>query len=199
MQKPKIGVDIDGVVLNILDPCTENMKVISPEFEPEDWKRYYLRNFFQPDGEDADAAIANEWLVGNLYEEQKLVPYAIESLRVLAKKYKVYFVTNRDNSLKTMLATFDSFARFSIPYETIFFAADKPKVIKRLQPLFFIEDNLETSLKIAEVCQCFLFDYPYNRHVQEHQQNGRIIRVGSFEEKNWWPCLLGELKAREMI
>lgn len=198
-HKPKILIDIDGICLDILSPCVRKVQIVAPAFTAEDWKRYYLRDFYPEDRENVDAAIAYDFIHGDVYETQKALPYSAECLQILAEKYTPCFATSRDDSLKTMQATFSAFQRFGIPYQTIFFAADKIAIARKLKPKFCIEDQLETALKIAKVCQCYLFDYPYNRHVARQQENGRLIRIGNFNEKNWWYVLLGELKARKMI
>ncbi len=182
--KRKIGIDIDGVVVNFMEGYLKfhNLKY-KTFFNLEDITHYHLwecgihssrKNFIR---EILDFQNSNEF--GGL----KLIEGAKFGLNEISKKYRIYFITSR--AIETKEKTIDFFYKHfpKNGYEFIFSGEvygglAKSEICNKLQIEKMVEDNAEYALGCAKKgIKTLLLNKPWNRNYRKHKN---IIKV-----QNW--------------
>jgi uncharacterized HAD superfamily protein len=108
--------------------------------------------------------------------ELDVVPGAVEALKVLKPRYNVILVTSRNLVIREK--TRDWLRANDIRHDSLVFESAKHTTNHSFD--FFIEDNGESALSLAEAgIHTFLFDYPWNRYVDAHP---KISRVHGWDE-----------------
>ena len=108
--------------------------------------------------------------------ELEVIPGTVEALSLLKQRYQIILVTSRNPLI--VEKTQEWLRLNGIPHDYLVFEKEKHQTGHSFD--FFIEDNGESALSIAEAgIPTFLFDYPWNRSLSEHPN---IVRVSGWDE-----------------
>jgi uncharacterized HAD superfamily protein len=174
-----LGVDIDNVISST-DPAMRRIfqDICGVRLEQEQIVHYqYHRCGVTPEQEAAALEVFRDVACSDL----DVVPGAIEALHLLQSRYRLVLVTSRNPVIEDKTDYW--LHAHGIPHDLLVFEKEKHRAGHDFD--FFIEDNGEFALALAEAgIPTFLFDYPWNRWVNDH---ARITRVSG------WADVLAEL------
>lgn len=187
-MKPKIGIDLDQVVFNLIGSFIEAAKFVGgnpPSLE--NWREYSVDNNCPRIITDS---VFKVFSGRRFFADLNLIPYSAESLKSLSKYSKLFAITARQKTKYypphlVVKDTQTSLENSGIYFSELIFDDDKERVSRVLSLDFMIEDNLENALAVSRVCPVYLFDYPYNRKGRE-SANGNLRVVKGFEDETWW-------------
>lgn len=158
----KIGVDIDGVLADIVD-CI--LPLLSRELgRAVDVEEITVYGFGDALGipEDRVQALLDELLVVGLYEQAPPVAGAREAMELLGG-HDVWLVTSRPEAVRE--ATLWWLRHHGVAYGQLVFAPAHRKALADDGFDLFVEDNLDTALALSrEGIHVLLFDRPWNRN-----------------------------------
>jgi len=161
-----LGLDLDGVLCDIGPSVSRR---IASQFgvvsHPDTWRTYDLRRLRLGVPEAHFTAFLDEiFSEPRLYAEAPLAHGAAGGVRALASAgWSLCAITARPRTIAD--ATLEWLARHGLPVDSVHHtsAGHKSEVAASLGVVATIEDNpLEAEL-LAEVCQSWLLDRPYNR------------------------------------
>lgn len=110
------------------------------------------------------------------------VPGASQALNWLSRVFEVVIVTSRPIGCKRQTA--DWLKRNQMTYDDLVFEKQKLSLVRG--SAFLVEDSGETAVQSSRYCQVYLFDYPWNRFVN----NPNVRRVRG------WGDVLEDIKYR---
>lgn len=192
-NKKVIAVDLDEVLSTQLETIRLfNNKHYGSSHTPEDytieapyWR--YFESVWQVDDAEGDRRVEHYISSGGL-SDQGTVPGAIEAIKKLKRRFKLVIVTNRLQSHADETHRWLN-RHFSKIFDDVRFtsvwgdkgSSAKAKISKDIGADYFIDDNLNHCLAVAEEeITCLLFgEYGWNR---EEVKNKKIIRVKNWDE-----------------
>ena len=192
MEKRKIGIDIDEVVVEFVKGY---LKIYNKKYnQNKSFENIFCYDLWIPLGitREEAFAISNRFYDSEDFENISLVDGAGEGIEKLSKKNKLFFITSRPVKIKEKT---EQFFKKNFPYLplNLIFSGDiwgsqekkKPIICKKLGIEIIIEDNINYALDCASVgVFTYLLDKPWN---QNGNLNNNMIRVKNWEE------ILGEL------
>lgn len=164
----RVALDIDGVLANILQEIRrmwgtprvpsaysiEEMYPHIPVYEIQDW---------------VHSPVSYRHLIP--------VPGAQAGVAALMNKHDVILVTSRPVFTTRETEAWLARNKFPPTLRVVYTTAHYKDLIASLEGVhMFVEDRLDTANRLAEVCTCYLFDWPYNKGPS------RAIRVSGWEE-----------------
>ena len=173
-SKRILGVDIDNVVAQT-DPAIR--KTLEDVFDVYLDQRQIVHYEYHRCGITKE----QEQRVLEIFRDEtctelEVIPGAVEALNFLRQRYRIVPVTRRNPLIGEKTQEWLRLNR--IPHDHLIFEKQQHQTGHSFD--FFIEDNAESALSIAEAgIQTFLFDYPWNRSLSEHPN---ITRVSGWEE-----------------
>ena len=186
IKKLRIGIDLDDVVFDFVNFLLLNYeKEFKKKILFEDITSFYFAPIFNFSEEECFAFIKQILSKKNV-ENLQLLEGAQNSINLLAKVHKIYFVTSRvfrEGTLKSLKKHF-----VEIDFELVFSSnpyaktkgRTKGEICKELGINFMIEDSKEHSEICAEKgIKTFLLNKPWNKECKEHEN---IIRVNGWNE-----------------
>lgn len=170
----RIGIDIDGVVVDILDECVKFLKECFIITERDKITKYNLWEQFPVSKEET----MKHWKNVTAYDRCKFMKDAIYAIDLLSlSNNEIYFVTARPNEVARY--TVNWLRDIKIPYNNVLFTTDKELIVRNYGIKVFIDDNADTCNKLADVCRrTYVFDAPYNRV----PMNPKVKRVSSWAD-----------------
>lgn len=184
----KIGIDIDGVMLDmqkyILDNIPKYFDKHGIEYttHPE---IYESKEMFEVSAQDYDAFWAENYLK---YVQETLPREGLcECLEFLKKNgHEIHIVTARavapDEKFPVELIermTYDWLDKHNLVYDEIVFTADKAGYIRENDIKVMIEDNPRNIEKIVQACDVICYECEYNKDVANKYENVIL-------ENNWF-------------
>lgn len=156
----KIGLDIDGVLLDIIPAFNQAAELFG---KTPNWKRY--DGGFKPD----EWKLIHDCAFNSFVENCQPYPEAVEVLRRWAKFNELTYITSRCSQQGSPYIqseierlTKSQMKRWFPPGEVIF-TQDKVKVVREREIDLMVEDYLINAKKINQFVHCFLIDRPWNR------------------------------------
>lgn len=172
----RIGIDLDGVTVEILDECVRFLKSKFIETTAEKITSYHLYEQFPVSREET----MEHWKNEDAYHHVKFKPDALRTIDLLSRnRHPIYFVTHRPNEVARY--TVNWLRVNKIPYNNVLFTDNKQLVASNYMLNVFIDDNIDVcnSLILNPCRKVYLFDAPYNR---KGRIDGRVIRVKSWND-----------------
>jgi 5'(3')-deoxyribonucleotidase len=164
MEKPKIGIDIDGVLADFNSSFVKLVKTeigITLPNIPYSWD--YAGDFL------TKQQIYRVWdkiKKGTFWSSLEPLGNIERFLSRFYAMYDLYFITNRPGyGAKSETEWWlNQYGRISFPTVlTVEDKKDKAAIIKALRIYAYIDDNFETCEATSRVTNTFLLDAPYNR------------------------------------
>lgn len=173
--KPKLGLDLDGVVYDFINP----------------FDNFLIKKGYAPIQEDYDRGLTRPDMVIQLLDFNTTHPFlwippckdSIEVIDALNEKYDISIITSRNWCPNGIRDTIERLKKDKINYQNIRFATQKGKVARKLGLDYFVEDTLKNAIEITENSDCLLYlvDRPYN----QGETNDYIKRIESLYELLW--------------
>lgn len=88
------------------------------------------------------------------------IPDSLRAIRKLAEKFRIVYVSARPAWARGR--TVEWFQMHQLPPGPLYLTKDKAKVMRKLRPLFAIEDSPEEIARISTVCPVLVIGQPYN-------------------------------------
>jgi uncharacterized HAD superfamily protein len=173
-NKAILGVDIDNVIADTDRAIRKTIRdVFGVSLRQEEVVCYeYHRCGITKEQEQKILEIFRDTTCSELF----VVPGAVEALKRLQQQYEVVLVTSRNPVI--VEKTRDWLRWNEIPHDHLIFEKEKHQTGRTFE--YFIEDNAESALSLAEAgVRTFVFDYPWNRAMIEHPN---ITRVRGWHE-----------------
>lgn len=165
----KVGLDLDGVIYNFIDPFIEFLQ--NKEIKP-DKSKYSL-------------GINKQDLSKHLTEFGKTgpfrwIPVYKDNLKAIKKKnIELYVITNRDWYTGAISDTIQRLYKDKIKYKKILFTVDKGYTAKELGLDYFYEDNVEFAKKILKKSAAYVL--LLNREYNQNFQHEKLIRINQIK------------------
>lgn len=157
----KIGIDLDGVVYDIISSFDE----------------FLISKGIIPNKKEYDRGIEKERIKKHFEEFSKVRPFlkiplidkARETINNLSRKNEIYIITHREWCENGIKDTLSRLKKDKIKFNKIYFTKRKGEEAKKYNLDFFIEDNLTNARYIRELsnAKVFLIDAPYNQSKKE--------------------------------
>jgi len=183
-EKPKIGVDIDEVVVEFF---RRYLELFNERFEKNlsfnNITQYHIWDLTDVSKKDS-LKLAEEFYNSKHFDNLNLVEGVKEALSKLNGNYEIHFITSRPESLKEKTKNFLN-AFFKDFHFDLHFSGEvwgesrtKGEVCKNLGIKFMVEDNAEYAYDCAKKgIKTFLLDKPWNKDYVSHRN---LIKI-----KNW--------------
>lgn len=181
--KPRIGIDIDGVIVEMSEGIRrEAEKRFGVIYNPEDVTKFKLTHVGL--NRRQTSQIIGDWeFLLSLPE----IPYAMEAIELLWEDYEIHLVTARWSNVE--IPTKSWIQSHNIMYDYLVMGQDlKYRYAEEKGLLWFVEDRYRNAMSLAEVCPTYLITQTYNMGRELHPN---ITRVNSWQE------LLGKIYADE--
>jgi uncharacterized HAD superfamily protein len=173
-RRKTLGVDIDNVI-SVSDPAIRQTvwEVFGVHLTQEQVEYYeYHKCGISYEQQERVLEIFREETCSTL----EVIPGAVEALRLLRQEYRIVLVTSRHPDIVDK--TRDWLQLKDIHYDQLIFNDAKHRTGHDFD--FFVEDNAETALSLAETgIRTLLYDYPWNRSIGEHPN---IMRVYGWQD-----------------
>jgi len=88
------------------------------------------------------------------------IPDALRAMRKLAENFRIAYVSARPAWARER--TVEWLRRYELPPGPLYLTREKAAVMRKLRPLFAIEDSPEEIARIAPVCPVMVIGQPYN-------------------------------------
>jgi 5'(3')-deoxyribonucleotidase len=174
----KILTDVDGVLLNWIDPFlkwAENFKVRNPNAIHTDF--YAVENLFYDMNRGEVYNLVEEFNCSDNFSKLEAIKGADLILPLLAKEYEIIAITSCNKEAipsreKNISKVFGNYIKdiFYVPLRS-----SKREELKKFDPSYWVEDTVPYATSGAECGhKTFLMDHTYN------QENGPFTRV-----KDW--------------
>ena len=162
MRRLKIGIDIDGVLADIVRPMLPLLaRECGRAVTHEDIICYSFREALNIP-EERVAALMEEVVAAGYFEAAPPVAGAVEAM-VLLRHHRIWLVTSRPERVRN--ETIRWLARHGVPYHELLFKPATAKAANGDGFDLFVEDNLDTALVLSgEGIPVLLFDWPWNQH-----------------------------------
>lgn len=168
----KIGIDLDGVVYDIITPFDKFIKEkgitpVETEYN-RGLEKEVIRNYFQ------------EMNKQNHFLWIPQFKYAVEGVNKLAEDNSIFIVTHRDWCENGRVDTLKRLEQDKIRFDYISFTKKKGEKAAHFGLDYFVEDSIVNARYIKEMSKAdvFLIDRPYNKSEKED----RIYRVKDMRE-----------------
>jgi len=188
LKKKKIGIDIDEVLVDLLNPfCNYHNENHGSSLVKEDFKTSNLWETFGGTREEAIEKVRN-FFESNHFEDLIPIFGAKEAIHLLSLKYELEIVTSRPKYVKNKtlnwLEEYFPELFFNFHFTDHFSPGEiytsKSKICFDQNIEILIEDNLEYALDcVSKGIFVLLFDCPWN---QSEKLPENIWRVKSWEE-----------------
>lgn len=157
----KIGLDLDGVVVDIIAPILPHLaEICGRPVTTSDLTCFDLREALSLDEAQAER-LGRLVLWGELYSLAPPVDGAIEAIQRLAN-HEIWFVTARPG--KTRPHTIEWLERHGLPSSPLVLTEHGKKVVGEMGFDLFVEDDAGTAVGLAELgVNVLLFDHPWNQ------------------------------------
>jgi uncharacterized HAD superfamily protein len=187
MEKKKIGIDIDEVVVNFIKNYLEFHKEkynLNFPIEKITSYKFWETGLF----EDRDSAIRMIKLFqeSEHFDNLDFIDGFEDAFVFLTNNFDIFFITSRPEYLKDKTNNFFNTSFLNSVFEIIFsgdfFGGGKTKseICGELGIKIIIEDNADYALDCAENgIKVFLLDKPWNKNYEKHEN---IIKVDNWEE-----------------
>lgn len=182
----KIGVDIDGVLLNLIEKVCEIFnELYHTDYTENDIRRW---EFFK-DWKVSEEIIYNVFYIA--YEKSKTLSLiddnAPQILKELNKKYRVDLVTARNFKYESQLIErLNSLEiKKGVHYENLIHVEPKPYDVKiKLDYNILIDDNpnLVNSIEKFPDKKILLYDQPWNQNYEEKENITRVYDWNQIEK-----------------
>jgi uncharacterized HAD superfamily protein len=186
MEKMKIGIDIDEVVVEFFKGY---LNLFNEKFEKnlkfEDLVKYHIWEITNVSREDA-LSLADYYHGSKDSSQIDFVDGAKDSILFLLNNFELVFITSRPVSVKENTEDFfkNHFGDFNFE---IYFSGDmhggkksKAEFCNELGIKFMIEDNADYALDCAKNgVKTFLLDKPWNKNYENHEN---LVKVNNWEE-----------------
>lgn len=186
MEKEKIGIDIDEVVVEFMAGYLKFHNLHhNTNYKLEDITNYHLwkSGFHKTKGESVKDV--TKFSDSVYFDSLVFVNGAKQGLSSLLESYKTYFITSRSDRLKEKTLSFFN-SNFSKNGYKIVFSGEiyggkvKWEICKDLGISLLIEDNPDYALNCAKKgIKVFLFDKPWNKNYEKHEN---IVKVRDWDE-----------------
>lgn len=165
----KMGFDLDGV----LYPWHYSIVRFFREFKGyEGTERAFWKYFTSLDKEEQDYYV----LLPHLYTNTSPNLDAMQYLPKIAEVGEIYYITARDESLKS--ATLKFFDMYDLPFkENLIFSHDKANYVRWLGLDYFFDDLSKYLEAMKGITKAYLFVAPHN-----YEYRDSYSCVGSFKE-----------------
>ena len=168
----KIGIDLDGVVVDMLEMMMPYLRKYKPNAKREDVTDYKLRNFGTKQSRTAQIELAK--MLSNFefnggYLNAKPIDGAVEGVNNLYDKNEIHFISSRNQYEKILNHSFRWLNSHGFKYHSLTcFQEDKYPTIKMHGVELMIEDNPFALRELTKKgVECIVFDQPYNQEVNE--------------------------------
>lgn len=161
MRRLKIGVDIDGVLANIVDRMLPLLARECGRRVVEDDIVCYEFTTALNISDERVAALLDELIADGHYEAAPPVTGAVQGLEALSH-HQLWLVTSRPERARDQTVRW--LQRHRVPFHELVFAQAGRKARNGEGFDLFVEDNLDTALALSrESIPVLLFDRPWNR------------------------------------
>ncbi len=186
MEKNKIGLDIDGVVLNFISSFLDYFNLKNKtNYSLESLTNYNLWECGLSNSKEEVIRIIDEFQNSEYFDKIDFVEGAKDSINLISNFYEVYFITSRPESIKEKTEKF-FYNHFPNHKHNFIFSGEiyggkkKSEICKNLGIKIMVEDNVEYSLDCAtKGIKVFLMNNPWNKNYENHKN---IIRVNGWKE-----------------
>jgi len=175
-NKRKIGIDIDGVLCNILSSVVNKL---NSEFDLNiKIKDVVEYDFFKiKEATQEQIQYVFDWYMETHISNILTLRKSSTSVTHLYKMYDVTLITAR--ALSSAKQTIKWLTHHGFQWNRLMFVSSKQKAVIGHDFDFIVEDNLQTAIDfVNKGITCYLMDYPYN---QSEPIKG-IDRVKNWEE-----------------
>jgi uncharacterized HAD superfamily protein len=186
MEKKKIGIDIDDVVVHFLQPFLDHFNATKgTSFEVKDLQHYYLWKTPLYDTKEDNVKEINDFLNSKKFHDLPVVEDVEDTLKELSKRYDLYFITARAEETKERTKVFLEKVFQGVDFQIIHSGdihggKTKAEICNELGIGIMVEDAPEYALDCAKNnVKVFLIDKHWNKDVEEH---GHIVKVKNWEE-----------------
>jgi len=191
MEKLRIGIDVDEVIVEFLEGFLEfyNLRY-NGNFKRDDFKTYQFEDTLGGRHEDA-VKLVEEFGDTEIFKNLKVVEGSVENIRLLNENHDLVVLTARHPKLKTITEDFlkkifgDIF--LEILYTGEAFVQDgitKADLCKDKEISFMIDDNAVFSKECADKgVKVFLLDKPWNQNHEEHDNIKKVYNWNEILEK----------------
>jgi uncharacterized HAD superfamily protein len=191
-MKPRLGIDIDGVIRDIYTPLLSQLSYYFPKkrWPPiEEWTNYEIWKTLK---------VSKEWLLTRWFDDWAntiyllgALPYefAKEDLALLKELYQIVLISAQPNK-HTIDLTIQWLERFEIPYDELHFTTYETKSMVQVD--LMVEDSpyqidhiylhgypASTSLKRIQI---YLMDRPWNQNIVGLLDNVEGTRIKRLSE-----------------
>ena len=176
-SKPKLGVDIDGVVFDQILGIASYIKTkYGYTIIPSQITQFDLTKFIPISHKQLYKMFCDRTYTLSLQP----IPGARETLQYLSHYFWIELVSSRPNL--TYDDTMESLHYHSIPYDMMFLGInDKPYHAKTNSIEYFIEDRWKTAQNLSKsLTRVFLMDSPWNKNRENTHSN--LTRVHNWTE-----------------
>lgn len=184
MEKEKIGIDIDEVVVEFMEGYLKfHNKKYNTNYNLNDITNYHLWLSGLHKTKEESVKDVTEFSNSIYFDSISLVKNVKSHLEIILKKYNSYFVSSRSELLseKTKNFFYSNFPsnRYKFIFSgEIYGGKSKAEICKEENIYKMIEDNADYALDCAKNgVITFLLDKPWNKSYEKHEN---IVKV-----KNW--------------
>jgi len=184
MNKQKIGIDIDEVVVEFMEKYLEfHNRKNNTSLIIEDLSNYHLWECGVHNSKEESINSVMEFQNSPFFDDITLIEGAKSGIEFLSKKYSIFFITSRPLELKEKTERF-FYHNFPMNNYNFIFSGEiyggktKSEICSEEGIKLMIEDNAEYAFSCAKLgIRTFLFDKPWNNNYERHDN---LIKV-----KNW--------------
>ena len=184
MNKQKIGIDIDEVVVEFMEKYLEfHNRKNNTSLIIEDLSNYHLWECGVHNSKEESINSVMEFQNSPFFDDITLIEGAKSGIEFLSKKYSIFFITSRPLELKEKTERF-FYNNFPMNNYNFIFSGEiyggktKSEICSEEGIKLMIEDNAEYAFSCAKLgIRTFLFDKPWNNNYERHDN---LIKV-----KNW--------------
>lgn len=137
MKKPNIIVDVDGIILEFLNPFINYLNTKhNYNLTFDDITDYDIDVVIGKERDDFYSNIYKDFLFNHYPDKFEYIPGALSFFNNISKKFNLYLITaldkskeeHRKNNLK------------DLKYKELIFEKDKQKYVNKLNPMYIFED-----------------------------------------------------------
>ncbi|MEK6906869.1 MAG: hypothetical protein AABW81_04585 [Nanoarchaeota archaeon] len=182
----KIGVDIDEVLADLINPLVEYHNITyGTTLKRDDFRTFNLWETWGGTEEEANKKLY-DFFHSKFFKEVPLIQKSQESVNFLSKKHELIIITSRpeyvsDRTIKWVEKNFSScFKEFHFTHEWYKNGTSRKKDIclnKKVD--IMIEDSLDKALDCSVISKVMLYDCPWNK---TNNLPKNITRVNGWEE-----------------
>jgi uncharacterized HAD superfamily protein len=186
-----IGIDIDNTITHTTEMILHYAKIFGQKQglnTTPDLNYYYLEEVLGWDKKVADDFLVD--YLGRIYSNMQPKDQAVEVIRQLKKQHELVLITSRNRMFPEVEeVTKQWLDQHGVLYDRLILnQTDNMHFFSKLDACLqngvevMIEDHYELVSEISPHIPVIMFDYPYNRHLQ----NDNIIRVKHWREIAAW-------------